>query len=123
MRPSFPTALLAGLAAGAALVSLGTTADPAASEQRLERAKGCGTYESTSLYSRAKVIALRGVGCRKARRIAKRFDRTGDLTIGHWRCALAHSDLPNLFSCGWPANGDLRQSDHALLARGVPGTQ
>ena len=78
------------------------------------RRHGCGTISSTSIYARAKVIALRGVGCRKARAVAKRFDHTGDLAIGHWRCALAHSDLPNLFSCGWPASGNLRRADHAL---------
>lgn len=93
----------------------------ASSTDTLKRDR-CGTIDSTSIYSKARVIALRGVGCHKARRVAKRFDHTGDLTIGRWRCAYAHSDLPNLFSCGWPADGNLRQADHALLTRGVPGT-
>ncbi len=97
-------------------------AAPASPDQSLARRTGCGKIDSTSIYAKAKVIALRGVGCRKARHVAKRFDHTGDLSIGRWRCAYAHNDLPNLFSCGWPADGNLRQADHALLARGVPGT-
>jgi hypothetical protein len=111
-----------GLAAGLALLVAVVAVSASASADTAGRRHGCGTISSTSIYARAKVIALRGVGCRKARNVAKRFDHTGDLAIGHWRCALAHSDLPNLFSCGWPATGNLRQAEHALLARGVPGT-
>jgi len=121
MRRSSIASLLAGLAA---LVLAAPLAVPASSAgKRVLERKNCGTYKSKSIYNRAKVIALRGVGCTKARKIAKRFDHTGDLEIGRWRCGYAHADLPNLFSCGWPAEGDLRESDHALLARGVPGTQ
>jgi hypothetical protein len=113
-----------GLTTGIVVVGLLATAlaAPASPNQTFAQAGGCGKIESTSIYAKAKVIALRGVGCRKARHVAKRFDHSGDLTIGRWRCAYAHNDLPNLFSCGWPADGNLRQADHALLARGVPGT-
>ena len=83
--------------------------------------KACGTYRSDSAYDRAKVIVLRGVTCKRARQVAIRFDHTGDHSIGRFRCAYAHGDRPNLFSCGWPARGNLRHARHALLARGVPG--
>jgi hypothetical protein len=114
---TFLTAALAALALAIVIVP----ASARDSGRTLAR-EACGQYNSTSLYAKGKVVALRGVGCRKALNVAKHFDHTGDLTIGHWRCAYAHSDLPNLFSCGWPAHGNLRQAAHALLARGVPGT-
>ena len=53
-------ASIAILAAGAAW----TSADDGRTEAR---AKSCGTYASTSIYDRAKVIAIRGVGCNKAK--------------------------------------------------------
>jgi hypothetical protein len=114
------TAGLAVVLALAVAAIMAPTAAPV-SGQTLAR-EACGQYNSDSIYSKGKVIALRGVGCRKARNIAKHFDHTGDVAIGRWRCAYAHSDLPNLFSCGWPANGNLRDAAHALLARGIPGT-
>ena len=117
MRRVTTTALLIALAALAIAAPLA-----APHTGRTLARETCGQYNSESIYSKAKVIALRGVGCRKARNIAKHFDHTGDLAIGHWRCAYAHSDLPNLFSCGWPANGNLRQAAHSLLAKGIPGT-
>ena len=106
----------------AALAIMAIAAPIAAPAGQTLAREACGQYNSDSIYSKGKVIALRGVGCRKARNIAKHFDHTGDLAIGRWRCAYAHSDLPNLFSCGWPANGNLRNAAHALLARGIPGT-
>lgn len=109
-------------APGIVAISLLTVTLAASASSGSLKREQCGTIHSTSIYSSARVIALRGVGCYKARRVAQHFDHSGDLTIGRWRCAYAHSDLPNLFSCGWPADGNLRQANHALLARGVPGT-
>ncbi len=119
MRSRLRTGLIAGLVSAGLLAALAVPVSPG---QSLARSTGCGKIESTSIYAKAKVIAIRGVGCRKARHVAKRFDHSGDLKIGRWNCALAHDDLPNLFSCGWPPDGNLRQADHALLARGVAGT-
>jgi len=81
--------------------------------------KSCGTITSTSSFDRAEVIKIRGVGCRKARKVARRFDHQGE-EEGHWQCGLAHNDAPRLFSCGrGPGSGDLRDRPHALEARGV----
>jgi hypothetical protein len=81
--------------------------------------KRCGKISSTSTYEQAKVIAIRGVGCSKARRIARRYDHDGKQT-GRWRCSLAHDDLPRLFSCGRGGeSGDVRDWPHALVAKGV----
>ena len=81
--------------------------------------RSCGTITSTSTYDRARVIAIRGVTCRRARRVARAYDHRGE-QVGRWRCALAHDDRPRLFSCGWPATGgDLRDARHAITARGV----
>ena len=90
---------------------LGSTAESAR--------RSCGTISSTSVYDRARVVAIRGVTCRRARRVARAFDHRG-VERGRWQCALAHGDRPRLFSCGWPASGgDLRDSPHALTAVGV----
>jgi hypothetical protein len=105
-----------GLTVALALV-LGAAAP--ASEIRAASSKACaGTYKSTSVYSKARVIAIRGVGCREAKRIARRFDH-GQST-GRWRCGLAHGGGRRLFSCGHPPqNGDITKWRYALEARGV----
>jgi hypothetical protein len=111
----------AGFAAALSLALLGaaTAGAPADGPGAEPRAKGCGTYASTSIYDRANVIAIRGVGCSKAKRVARRYDRKGKAT-GPWRCALAHGGGRALFSCGHPATGgDLRDAEHALKAKGI----
>jgi hypothetical protein len=81
--------------------------------------RSCGTIESTSVYPYARVVAIRGVTCRTARRVAKRYDSTGRAPRG-WRCALAHNDRPRLFSCGsGRGSGDLRRRPRALEAIGT----
>lgn len=82
--------------------------------------KRCGKISSTSGFDQAKVIAIRGVGCRKARKVARRFDHKGEQT-GRWQCFLARDeDLPRLFSCGrGDDSGDVRDWPHALTAKGV----
>jgi len=82
--------------------------------------KSCGTIASTSTYDRARVVVLRRVKCKRARRVARRYDRTGT-TAAPWQCGLAHGDGRRLFSCGWPEQpGDIRDRRHALVAIGVP---
>jgi len=111
-HPLRPAALLAGLAA-AVLISLGAAAEPAQGSKR------CGTYASTSSYERARVVAIRGVRCKRAVRIARRYDRRF-VTPGAWRCALAHGGGRRLFSCGaGGTSGDLRDWPHALKSLGV----
>jgi hypothetical protein len=81
--------------------------------------RSCGTYNSDSVYARAKVFAIRGVGCHRALRVAKRFDHNG-IAPGPWHCFLGHSGR-RLFSCGHPApaGGPITHASHALLSRGV----
>jgi hypothetical protein len=90
-----------------------------AGEIRAASSKSCaGTYRSTSVYSKARVIAIRGVGCREAKRVARRFDH--GMSTGRWRCGLAHGGGRRLFSCGHPPqSGDIRDWRYALEARGV----
>lgn len=100
----------------AALVLVLSAAAPATEIRAAS--KSCGTYASTSVYSKARVIAIRGVGCREAKRIARRFDH--GRSTGRWRCGLAHGSGRRLFSCGHPPqSGDIRQWRYALEARGV----
>jgi hypothetical protein len=83
----------------------------------------CGTFDSSSTYTTARVIALRGVGCGRALDVARAYDRDGKL-LGHWRCGLAHGGGIVLFSCGKGGHrGNLRKWPHALLAKGegTPG--
>lgn len=82
--------------------------------------RSCGLIESTSIYRYARVIAIRGVRCRVARRVAKAYDSRGRM-LGRWRCGLAHDDLPRLFSCGAgkKRRGDLRKRRRALEAIGT----
>jgi hypothetical protein len=102
-----------------AVLAAGTSGAPADGGRAEARAKGCGTYASTSIYDRAKVVAIRGVGCDKAKKVARRYDQKAKQT-GPWRCALSHGGGRALFSCGHPATGgDLRDADHALKAKGV----
>lgn len=84
--------------------------------------RSCGTIPTTSLYKRAEVIAIRRVSCRRARQVAYAYDKR-QRTLGSWRCGLAHSDLPRLFSCGAgpPSSGDLRKRRYAFEVIGSGG--
>ena len=100
------------LAAGA--LAPAASADATAAERR-----SCGLISSTSIYKYARVIAIRRVSCRTARRVAKAYDSRGR-TLGRWRCGLAHGDRPRLFSCGaGGSRGDLRRFPRALEAIGT----
>ncbi len=113
--------LFLSVALGLTLALAGSSAaqgpDATASKRR-----SCGTITTTSIYQRAKVIAIRRVSCRRARQVALAYDRDQRL-LGRWRCGLAHSDLPRLFSCGAgpPSVGDLRERRYALEAVGSGG--
>jgi hypothetical protein len=113
---SRPRALAIPVAVAALALQVPATAsDGAAHAAR----KSCGTISSTSTYDRARVVVLRRVKCRTARRVARRYDHRGT-TPSPWRCGLAHDDRPRLFSCGYPAQpGDIRRWRHALVAIGV----
>jgi hypothetical protein len=114
-RAGAATTLTAIIAIAAGIVPTATADGGPASK----RAKSCGTYASTSIYDRAKVIAIRGVGCKKAKKVARRYDQKGKGT-GPWQCGLTHGGGRALFSCGYPASGgDLRDSKHALKAKGI----
>src|SRR5215218_7009798 len=108
-----PRTAIAALALSLLATAAPATADAPAHATR----KNCGTYKSSSTFSRARVIAIRGVGCREARRVARRYDHTGNSTAP-WQCFLAHGGGRRLFSCGYPATGgDIRESKHALTVR------
>ena len=53
---------------------LATCVTASAGEVDAAKRRSCGTITSTSAYPYAKVIAIRGVSCEGARRIAKRYD-------------------------------------------------
>ncbi len=109
MRRALPLAFV--LTASLALVP---SADAVTAKRR-----SCGTVKSTSTYPYARVIAIRGVSCRRAREVTKAYDSKGRAPRG-WRCALAHGDRPRLFSCGSGAgSGDLRNRARALEAVGT----
>ena len=100
------------------LVSLALLLLAGSAEATSSKRRSCGTIRSTSVYPYARVVAIRGVGCRTARRVARRYDSRGTAPRG-WRCALAHGDRPRLFSCGSAGgSGDLRKRPRALEAIG-----
>jgi hypothetical protein len=102
-----------------AVVAPGAPAAAGAHDAGTAARRSCGTIQSTSVYPYARVIAIRGVTCRTARRVAKRYDSRGTAPRG-WRCALAHNDRPRLFSCGSGGRrGDLRRWPRALEAIGT----
>lgn len=102
-----------------ALTATATAQPPTATEAKR---RSCGTISTTSIYKRAKVIAIRRVSCRRARQVAFAYDKRQS-QIGRWRCGLAHGDRPRLFSCGAgsPSSGDLRKRRYALEAVGSGG--
>jgi hypothetical protein len=100
---------------GALLIGIGgAVADPGTPKRQ-----DCGKYASASIYPKAKVIAIRGVDCGEARKVAKKYDHEGTAK-GKWQCFLAHGGGRRLFSCGYGGSqGDVRDFPHALIAKGV----
>jgi hypothetical protein len=109
-------ALATGAAALACAFALPAVAQ---AEQAQSSRRSCGTITSTSIYPYARVVAIRGVSCWTAGRVAKRYDNGATAPRG-WSCALAHDDPPRLFSCGSGGrSGDLRAWPRALEAIGT----
>jgi hypothetical protein len=78
----------------------------------------CGGYPTLSIYPKAKVIAVRGVGCGEARKVARKYDHKG-VAKDPWTCALGHGGR-RLFSCGYGGSGgNLADYPHALIAKGI----
>jgi hypothetical protein len=110
--------LLLAVLAALAVSQLAVAGTPHATSAKRH---SCGTFTSTSIYRKAKVIAIRGVSCKRARQVAKAFD-VQQRQLGSWRCGLAHDDGARLFSCGaGKGTGDLRTRAHALEAVGTGG--
>lgn len=85
-------------------------------------ASACGKIKSRSIYPKAKIRRIRGVSCKKAKKVARAYDHKGR-SIGRWECFLAHSDGRRLFSCGrGKGSGDVRNRRHALeaIGKGTP---
>jgi hypothetical protein len=68
-----------------------------------------------------KIVILRGVSCRTARRVARVYDRRRT-PPRPWRCALAHAPFDRIdardvgFSCGRGGRrGDIRRWPHAFV--------
>jgi hypothetical protein len=119
MRPMSSRAWTLQIGGSAAIAVLTVIALLAGAPERADAAKRCGTYNSTSSYERARVVAIRGVKCKRAVRIARSYDRRF-VTPGSWVCGLAHGGGRRLFSCGAGGkSGDLRDWPHALKALGV----
>jgi hypothetical protein len=79
-------------------------------------AKNCGTYASTSTTGRARVVVIRKVKCRRALRVAKKYDHQFQ-PPRPWACGLAHGGGRVLFSCGkGGTSGNIRDWPHALKA-------
>jgi hypothetical protein len=114
-RMAAVAAVMLTLALAALLVSGPSAAAPVATKAKTD----CGTYKSTSIYGKGRVFAIRGVKCRKARKVAKKYDRKAR-SPGPWKCALAHGGGRALFSCGYgESSGNIRDWPHALVAKGV----
>ena len=112
-------ALLATVLALAGAVLAPPVGAGAGEEATAAKRRSCGLITSTSIYRYARVVAIRGVRCRVARRVAKGYDNRGR-QLGGWRCGLAHGDRPRLFSCGaGPGRGDPRKRRRALEAVGT----
>jgi hypothetical protein len=111
-----PLALAGAMLVALALAAIPTAGSPASPARAKE---DCGTYKSTSIYDRGRVFAIRGVKCRKARKVAKKYDHKFTAP-GPWKCALAHGKGKALFSCGYGASGgNIRDWPHALVAKGA----
>ena len=86
MRASHTSAItlaLLGLLLAAVLgVALALVLTPAGAAT--VKRDGCGRFKSASVYEKAKVIAIRGVDCGEARRVAKKYDHKA-VAKGNWK--------------------------------------
>lgn len=87
--------------------------------------RDCGVISGSGSAGMAlvRVVVLRGVSCRTARRVARAFNQ--DRTLPRpWKCFLAHptpAELrrdPTVFSCAYGGRrGNVRKWPHALLGQ------
>jgi hypothetical protein len=91
-----------------------TTAEPEGTECGIVMFSGTATT----------IVALRGVECPEAVRVAGAYDSSSPPTP--WQCGLAHEPFDSFpladgskgvigFSCGFGGSGDLRAAPHAFL--------
>ena len=79
----------------------------------------CGKFSSASIYPKAKVIAIRGVDCGEARKVAKKYDHKG-VAKGKWECFLGHGAVGGCSRAATAARrATSRDFPHALVAKGV----
>jgi hypothetical protein len=110
---AFGVALLAGVVVGLSLI-----ATPA------EARRTCpGTVKFSGTTN--KIVILRGVSCRKARRVVRAYDR--GVPPRPWQCFLAHAPFDRIngrivgFSCAWGGRrGDVRRWPHAFVGTSRP---
>jgi hypothetical protein len=99
---------LAGVVVGASLM--------AAPAEARRTCPGTVTFSRTP----TKIVILRAVSCRTARRVVRAYDR--GVPPGPWRCALAHAPFDRIngrivgFSCARGGRrGNLRRWPHAFV--------
>jgi hypothetical protein len=103
---------LAALAALGALAWVGSSVPPVV--EQAEASKRCGTYPNPSTSGRVRVIVIRNVKCKRAKRVARKYDYQFRPPRG-WACALAHGPGRVRFSCGkGGTSGDIRDWPKAL---------
>ena len=100
--------LLAGV-----VIGLSVMAAPAEARRTCP---GTVTFSGTP----TKIVILRGVSCRTARRVVRAYDRGSPPRP--WQCFLAHAPFDRVggrivgFSCAWGGRrGDVRRWPHAFL--------
>ncbi len=99
------------LAVAALALALAPSAAPAAERKTC---KGSISFSGT----KTRIVVLRGVSCRKAKRVARAYDKGSP--PGSWRCALARAPFDRIdgrivgFSCGRGGSGELRKRPHAF---------
>jgi hypothetical protein len=112
IRPRHALAFLGALAAFTLVALVGSSVPPAVDQA--QAAKRCGTYPNPSTSGRVRVIVIRNVRCKRAKRVARRYDYRFTPPRG-WACALAHGPGRVRFSCGkGGTSGDIRDWPHAL---------
>jgi hypothetical protein len=105
-----------GLLLGAVLVIAATSIALLAPEGA-EAKRNCGTLNGKVAGYKAKVIAIRGVKCKRAKQVARRYARKFRAP-GQWECFVARAGTGRLFSCGYGGrSGDVRKWPHALEVR------
>lgn len=116
LRPLVAAALAVALAAALLTAVAATNATPSAQA----KARWCSTWTLQSAPVKVRIRVLRGTTCKRAKVVARRYDKFVDTPP--WVCALAHDNAKYrghlvLYSCGAgsPGAGDLRKRRHAFL--------